>query len=374
MKVHGRMKREHCPRGHWSGAGHHRPWHARGERFRAQYPQRVRMFRRFAIAVAVLLLLGLSGVSAIAWFAAGKLGPQGAWTPAAAVLVILLAGAVAARVIRAWRGFTAPLGAVMDAAASVADGDYTARVQEHGSAPMRSLARSFNTMTQRLEAADRVRRDLMADLAHELRTPLSVLQGRIEGMIDGVYALEPAELDLLRNQTGVLARLIEDLRTIALSDAGALPLQKESVDVGELVRDIAREFEPQSRQGGVSMRVDVPAAPSLAEVDAVRIREVLANLVGNALRHTPRGGAVTLSVAAATGTLTVGVKDTGEGIAPDELARVFDRFHKARDSKGAGLGLAIVKSLVEAHGGEISARSAPGEGTTMQFTLPPGAG
>jgi signal transduction histidine kinase len=248
------MSRNSCPNGRWGGT--HRGW--RGERFHTEHPLRVRMFRRIAVAAFLLLVLALSGVSTLTWHLAHRLGlPQTAASIGTA-LAIFVAALTALRLLRAMRRFGMPLGAVMDAASSVADGDYTVRVKESGPPPVRALARSFNTMTQKLQTADRQRRDLMADLAHELRTPLTVLQGRIEGMIDGVYSSNPAELDLLPEQTRILSRLIGDLRTQALSEAGALNLQKELTDVGELIGDVVRGFEPEAVQKSVALRVEGP--------------------------------------------------------------------------------------------------------------------
>ncbi len=176
---------------------------------------------------------------------------------------------------------------VMDAADRVAGGDYTVRVTESGPPPIRALAYSFNTMTARLAGADRLRRDLMADVAHELRTPLSVLQGRLEGLLDGVYPKDEAQLAQLLEETHVLSRLVEDLRTLALSEAGALPLQKESTDIVALARDVVRSMTGS----GASVDVRAPHAV-IIDLDPVRIREVLTNLLSNAIRHTPADGRV----------------------------------------------------------------------------------
>jgi len=259
---------------------------------------------------------------------------------------------------------------VMDAAENVADGNYATRVAERGPPPVRALTRSFNTMTERLQHADRQRRDLMADLAHELRTPLSVLQGRIEGLLDGVYPLVPGQLEQLLDQTRILSRLIEDLRTLALSDAGVLTLQREPMDVNDLMREVVESFEAEAARLSISLQLDAPPAPVTMEVDAVRIKEVLTNLLSNAVSHTPPGGSVRLTLSSATDPVSISVADTGSGISADEVARMFDRFYKGRDSRGAGLGLAIARNLVRAHGGDIMATSVLGKGTTVKFTLP----
>ena len=325
---------------------------------------RTRFFRLIALGVFLLVVLGVSGLVSLTWNLMTRLGVSGWWLSAVPVALLLLMGAVA---ISGMRRFAWPLRAVMDAADRVASGDYTVRVREYGPPAIRALTRSFNTMTERLQHADRQRRDLMADLAHELRTPLSVLQGRLEGLIDGVYARDEDQLHRLLDETHVLSRLIEDLRTLALSDAGVLVLQKEIVDLSALVHDVVRSVE--AARGSVSLQVTDPSSVTL-EIDPVRIREVLSNLLSNALRHTPAGGSVTVTINDATESLAVAVRDTGVGLAPEDLARVFDRFYKGPESRGSGLGLTIARSLVRAHGGDITASSQPGAGTTMTVTLP----
>ena len=210
---------------------------------------------------------------------------------------------------------------------------------------------------------DRLRRQLMADVAHELRTPLAILQGRIEGLIDGVYPRDDARLNELLAETQHLSRLVEDLRTLANAEAGALDLRKERVDLAELIRDAASSFE-------APIVVDAPEELPLIEVDPMRIREVLLNLLSNAMRHTPAGGTISIHAEAQPRQILIRVTDTGSGIPADELPRIFDRFHKGRESHGSGLGLAIARDLVTAHGGTIRAESEVGRGTRVTVTLP----
>jgi signal transduction histidine kinase len=211
----------------------------------------------------------------------------------------------------------------------------------------------------------------MADVAHELRTPLTVIQGKLEGLVDGVYPRDDAQLQALLEETRVLSRLIEDLRTLALSESGALKLEKESVDPADFVRDAVRAFAGEAETRGVSINVEVAPQLRPIEIDPVRIRQVLTNLLSNALQHTPAGGSVQVGVTAATAdALSVSVSDTGPGMTAEELGRAFDRFYKGSGSRGSGLGLTIAKGLVAAHGGEIHASSEPGRGTTITFTLP----
>jgi two-component system sensor histidine kinase BaeS len=209
---------------------------------------------------------------------------------------------------------------------------------------------------------DRLRRQLMADVAHELRTPLTILQGRIEGLIDGVYPLDEAHLTALLDETRHLSRLIEDLRSLANAEAGALELRKEMVEPAELIRDVASSFGP-------SIVVDAPDDLPPIDMDPIRIREVLLNLLSNAVRYTP-DGVVSIEARMQSRQLVMRVTDTGSGIPAEELPRIFNRFHKGRDSRGSGLGLAIAHTLVRAHGGEIRVDSVVGKGTTVTVSLP----
>ena len=335
---------------------------------------RARFFRRFALIALALTLLGIYGAVTLVWLAANNLGLVAAPPRTAGPVVLVLAMAALFGALVIVRGMTrvgTPLREVMDAAERVADGDYSVRVVEYGPPPIRGLARAFNLMTERLQKHDRQRRDLMADVAHELRTPLTVIQGKLEGLLDDVYPRDDRQLTELLEEARVLSRLIEDLRTLALSDSGVLKLQKESIDVAALVRDVVGTFTGDATSAGVSLDVDaVDDVPSLS-VDPVRIREVLTNLLSNALRHTPSGGSVTVRVrSAVNGSIRIDVEDTGSGMGSDDVERAFDRFHKGPGSHGSGLGLSIARSLVVAHGGEIHASSALGRGTTMSVTLP----
>jgi two-component system sensor histidine kinase BaeS len=235
-----------------------------------------------------------------------------------------------------------------------------------------ALALAFRTVIRRVGGAfaeqDRLRRQLMADVAHELRTPLAILMGRIEGLLDGVYPRDESHLAELLEQTRHLSRLVEDLGTLSHAEAGALELRKEIVDLGDLIRDVAAAL-PRT------IAVTVPADLPTVEVDPVRIRQVLLNLLANALRYTPQEGApeegvVAIEVQATPQRILIRVRDSGSGIAPEDLPRIFERFQKGTDSRGSGLGLAIARKLVLAHGGDIGIESAPGKGTEVTVSLP----
>jgi signal transduction histidine kinase len=226
-------------------------------------------------------------------------------------------------------------------------------------------------MAARLEANEAQRRGLLADVAHELRTPLSVIRGNVEGMLDGLYPADEAHLAPVLEETAVMARLLDDLQTLSTAEAGVLRLHRERVDPSSLVQDAVAAVRARADAAGVTLAWRAtPGVPEL-DVDPVRIGEVLANLLSNAVRHTPGGGSITVAVESAATGVAFTVSDTGKGIDPADLPFVFDRFVKSADSGGAGLGLAIARSLVEAHGGSITAESEPGRGTTMRFVLPP---
>ena len=227
-------------------------------------------------------------------------------------------------------------------------------------------------MTQRLEAVDSQRRSFLADVAHELRTPLTVIQGRLEAMIDGVDPRDDEQLERVLNQAQTLDRVVEDLRTAALAETGSLRLELEPVDLAELVAETARDFRPEAEARGVVLHADAADAALTAHVDPIRIRQVLVNLLTNALRHTPAGGEIRLTAAreAAADAARIDVADTGRGIAPELADTLFERFTKSSESPGVGLGLAIARDIAHAHGGTIAAPRRNGPGALIRVTLP----
>jgi signal transduction histidine kinase len=326
---------------------------------------RARMFWRVGAALAFLLIFGVAVGTVLVWALSRP------WAGAIVALIVLLG---LLRVAGSLRRAAAPMGDLVAAAAQVEAGDYSARLAERGPREIRAVTRGFNAMNARLEESDEQRRRLLADLSHELRTPLSVIQGNLEGLIDGVYPADAAHLAPILEETHLMERLIEDLRTLALAEAGRLRLRRERTDLAALLRDVAAAFGGQADAAGVALAVDTTGDLDPVEIDPARIREVMANLLTNALRLTPRGGRVEIVTRGSPAVVSVSVIDDGSGIAPEVLPHVFDRFYRAGDSPGSGLGLPIARSLVAAHGGEISATSEAGVGTTMTFTLPRGFG
>ncbi len=286
------------------------------------------------------------------------------------VTVAILAGIVLSRLL------LAPLNDLATGAAAIARRELATRVPVRGSVETRAVARSFNHMANELEQAEGLRQQLLADVAHELRNPLHVLRGNLQAIFDGVYPLNQAEVSRLLDQTDQLTRLVNDLHELALAEARQLPLDCQPVNLGRLVKDTAADFQALAAAEGIAVRVELLGVPPTVEIDAARIRQTLQNLFVNALRHTPRGGNVLVSVGRAGDTAEVIVRDSGQGIAPEHLPQVFDRFFRTdgardRENGGAGLGLAIVKAIVEAHSGSVAVASAGvGQGSTFTVTLP----
>jgi signal transduction histidine kinase len=333
---------------------------------------RGRFFRRIAIGIvlffAFVFVVGWLGAAlGGGWFERGP-GHRGSFPWFLIVPVVLVLGFLTFG--RAIRRTAKPIGDVMDAAGKVAEGDLTARADVQGPTEVRDLARSFNRMASRLQANELQRRNLLADVAHELRTPLSVIRGRVEGMRDGLYEPDAEHLALIEKETRVMARLLDDLQLLSNAAAGSLRLHRERPQPRELLLTAETAFRTPAVEAGIAIVVDAADDLPAVDVDPIRIGEVLSNLVSNALRHTPNGGTITLGAARDGAGVSFGVTDTGRGIATEELAHVFDRFARSPESRGSGLGLAIAKSLVQAHGGTISAESEPGRGTTIRFVLP----
>jgi signal transduction histidine kinase len=331
---------------------------------------RARFMRRIALVFAALLLLSALGLTTLVSMLFGRRGLAGISPP---ITLIILSGLfLAGLLVLTMRRVGGPLGDVVEAANRVAAGDFTARVVEHGAPSLRMVGRAFNSMTVRLESQDRQRRQLMADIAHELRTPLTVIQGRIEGLLDGVYPRDDAQLGQALAETRMLVRLVDDLRTLAHAESGTLVIQKEPTDVVALASEVVDTFSAEAKSRQVSLHLDAPPDLALMTVDPLRLREILMNLLSNALNHTPAKGRISIELKTTGDRVVVKVADTGTGIAAEDLPKIFDRFYKGSTSRGSGLGLAIARNLVTAHGGDINAESQPGRGTAITFSLQTG--
>ncbi len=291
---------------------------------------------------------------------------------AVAVVLGLVVGALLSRRL------AAPLQRLAAAARAVGAGDLSQHVTVEGSAELAEVGIAFNDMTAALQEEERLRQNLMADVAHELRTPLSVVQGSLRAILDNVYPLDLGEISRLYDETRLLSRLVDDLRELALADAGQLRLNLRPTDIARVIQTTTETFSLAAETQDLHLNVELPDALPLVQADPDRLAQVLRNLLVNALRHTPAGGVVTVSASALSHEVEVAVSDTGEGIAPEDVPHVFDRFWRADPSRvrgegtagGTGLGLPIAQSLVEAHGGRIWLESEPANGSVVRFTIP----
>jgi signal transduction histidine kinase len=343
------------------------------------------LFLRFLFVFGLVAALILGGMAILALLFTRAAGGADEIAPlvwiascglalALPVLAITIAG-------RAYRNIATPLAEVMAAADAVAEGDLTVRVDEAGAGPgnqFAKLARSFNRMTGELQRSDQMRRNLTADVAHELRTPLHIIQGNLEGVLDGVYEPDEMHIEATLEETRMLARLVDDLHTLSQAEAGQLSLHWERVDVTDLLADVETSFSGQAAVKGIDLAVHYVGDPAdlMVSGDVDRLDQVLSNLVVNALRYTPRGGEVILRADRVGEDVQIVVADTGQGITAEDLPHVFERFWRGDESRthvdgaGAGLGLAITKQLIEAQGGRIDVTSKAGEGTRFLITLP----
>ncbi len=270
---------------------------------------------------------------------------------------------------------TKPVTNLTHATQAIAGGSVPPLVPVKGADEIAHLGRAFNQMAAQLAEDDARRRRLFAGIAHELRTPLSVIQGTLEGMLDHVIESTPERIASLHTQTLLLKRLITDLRDLSLAQAGQLELHRQTIDLASIARETAEALAPFAEERGVALRVEAAAELPSVVADPDRMRQAVQNLVENALRHTPQGGEVRVSVQVRGTEIECAVTDTGVGIATEDLPHLFEHFYRtdrsrARSSGGTGLGLAIVKSLVEAHGGRVMAESTSGAGSRFLITLP----
>lgn len=358
---------------------HPPPWVAHGP---AWHHKRRLIFRRFLRILIFIGLLFFGGSAVVSLIVTRFFGADGntaaqIWLGICGLMMIVPILAMGLG-MRAWRGIATPIANVMVAADAVADGNLSVRVPEEGPGEFTRLAHSFNRMTAELARSDEQRRNLTADVAHELRTPLHVIQGNLEGVLDGVYEPTVEHIQATLDETRALARLVDDLHILSLAEGGQLPLLREPVNVTELLADLETSFGGQAAAAGITLTVDAnQLAPALMiPGDAGRLDQVLSNLLVNAIRHTPAGGTITLQAKPTGPQIRFTVCDTGEGIAPADLPFIFDRFWRGDRARthaggvGGGLGLAIARQLVQAHKGSISVESTPGQGTTFIIELP----
>jgi Signal transduction histidine kinase len=373
MRPHPRFPHRHRP-----------PWWPENEEWppkRWGYMRRNPFFRRmgcifFALNFFGLIIFGIViGTIVSTVNRGGNLGNLLSWLLPVAVIFVVFIVAISVFAARNIRRMSNPLDELVEASNKVAEGDYSIRVEEKGPPEVRLLLRGFNSMAERLQVTDQQRRNMLADVSHELRTPITVIQGNVEGILDGLYPADQERLKSILEETQVLSRLVDDLRTLALAESGALRLKREPTNLAELIRDTVSNFEAPANEKEIRLSLSLHEAEE-ANIDPQRVREVLTNLLSNALRYTPRAGEVEVGLMESSRgapegrAITIFVEDNGPGIESSDLPHVFDRFYKSSDSGGMGLGLSIAKYLVEAHNGKIWAQSEIGKGTKISFSLP----
>jgi len=274
------------------------------------------------------------------------------------------------------RLFTDPLRQLILGVRGITTGDFSRRVKQRTRDEVGELAGAFNSMTEQLEKKEQNRRQLLADIVHELRTPLSIIQGNLEAWLDGVTTPTPEHIAIAHDEVILLARLITDLRDLSLAEAGQLKLNQVPTDLEELIGAVISSIESRAQEKNIHIAAELPPGLPLVSVDGHRIQQVLHNLLDNSFRYTPVGGTIKVGVHVnPPGRVTVYVADNGSGIHPQDLPHIFDHFYKAdksrhRGSGGSGIGLAIVKQLVEAHGGRVWVESEVGKGSAFSFSLP----
>lgn len=273
------------------------------------------------------------------------------------------------------RRISAPIKVLTLATRRLGQGDLSQRVEFKDKSEVGELAQAFNSMADDLEHAEQLRRNMVADAAHELRTPLSNIRGYLEAICDGAITPDTATIHSLHEEVVLLSRLVDDLQELALTEAGALKLLPQAEDISELIGQAVARVRVQAVTKGVSASLDLPSKLPSVNIDSQRIRQVLLNLLENAIAHTENGGSIVVTAETQDNWVKVSVTDTGEGIPAEDLPNIFERFYRvdksrARATGGSGLGLTIAKGLVEAHGGKIEADSEPGRGSRFTFTLP----
>jgi two-component system sensor histidine kinase BaeS len=346
-----------------------------GSPVRPRSPDARRRFRRRLVLVAVALVVAWMVVAvAIMGAATGYWGNR----PGGRFVIGVVTIAAGAASVLAYRRISRPVGDLLVAAEQMATGDYGVDVEVGGPRELRLLTVTFNEMAARLAANEEQRRRFLADITHELRNPLAVLQSEIEAQMDGVHPRDDHHVASLLEETRRLGHLVDDLHTLALAETGRLVLQQEAVAFGVLVDEVVGRHEAQARQRDVALRASIAAGLPKAWVDPARVRQVLDNLLANAIRHTPAGGEVRveastlLELRSGDGPMVqCRVTDAGRGFREDQLGQVFDRFKRAGDSRGSGLGLSIARDLIRAHGGAIEAGNDPTSGGgSVSFSLP----
>lgn len=335
-----------------------------------------RRFFPFGVFFFGFALLFIGGTAAILYWAFSEYaGVRNIW--------LLLCGAPFAVTLLAiftifnlYTRFGKPLGQMFNAIDAIAEGDLSVRVPENKSDMFSELVSRFNKMVSELERSDQQRRNLTSDIAHELRTPLHIIQGNLEGVIDGVYEPTSEHINNTLDETKLLARLVNDLQTLSLAETGQLPLHPTRFLLADLIHDLTTSFSAQATSLGIDLKTSIADSSQELTADYDRLNQVLSNLISNALRHTPKDGSISLITQSIENGIRIEVKDTGSGIPAEDIPFIFDRFWRGDKSRtgrtNSGLGLAIAKQLIQAHGGAIEAESEVGKGTRFIVEIPVG--
>jgi signal transduction histidine kinase len=273
------------------------------------------------------------------------------------------------------RRILSPVKELRSAAQRLGKGDFSQRVDIMDKSEIGDLASTFNSMAGNLQRDEQLRQHMVSDIAHELRSPLTNVRGYLEAINDGVMQPDKATISSIYDETVLLSRLINDLQELSLAEAGELKLYCQPEDVADLVRQSITAIQAKASEKGLEVSCDIPADLPHVNIDFLRIKQVLLNLLENALVHTPAGGRISITANLIPGYIEVSVSDSGEGIPDDEINNIFERFHRvdksrSRSTGGSGLGLTISRYIVEEHKGTIRARSEPGKGSRFSFTLP----
>jgi two-component system OmpR family sensor kinase/two-component system sensor histidine kinase BaeS len=346
---------------------HFRPRHWQGAR---------RFFWPFAIFFGGITLLFLTAIGIIIYFLVAQGNGQMHMGVMGFVCAVPVAFFISTLIIGSFtfRRFGRPMTNIFSAIDSISEGDLSVRVPEHYPRQFGQLAKRFNHMVSELERAEQQRRNLTADIAHELRTPLHIIQGNLEGMLDGVYQANSENINNTLDETKLLARLVNDLQTLSLAEARQLPLHPSRFLIADLMEDLTSSFSSQAATFGIDLTTKTSDSSIEIIADYDRLNQVLSNLISNALRHTPKGGTISLVTESSQDGIRIEVKDTGEGIPAEDLPFIFDRFWRGDKSRTArtnsGLGLAIARQLIQAHNGEITVESESGKGTSFIIQLP----
>jgi len=325
------------------------------------------MFRRGIFLVFAFVVLALIVGAAVAAFLAITSRASVWLVVGVAILALLFLGSLARNVMR--RNF-APVGELIDATRRLGEGDTGVRIRNLRPGPLAAVGASFNRMAERLEAEDERRRRFLADITHEMRTPLTVVRGEVEAVLDGLH--DTNSLDLVLDEVDLMDRLLEDLRVLAMAEAGRLTLHPEATDMSSLINDVVATHATVMESQGVSLELEVDDYIPEMSIDPQRVRQILNNVVSNALKQMPDGGVLQISANVTTTTVELTVGDTGPGVPPDQLETIFERFVRSGDTAGTGLGLSIARDLAVAHDGSLVAENRPGQGAVFRLSLPLG--